>query len=642
MSDETKFGIILSLDDDDFTSDLKFAAGYTKAVAKQMKEDTTIKLDYDYETFSSSLVVIKSRLAEIKDEMSSTEDPAELKLLNKEAEDLNDTLKFMTENYRRYLAAGEKATKVIDVNLKTSIKQVSKLALGLVGIRGIWSVLYRASHAYMNDNKIINEQLKITFSILSQAIGPVIKTLVNIVEYGAIVIARIIQAFTRVNILEKAQTSALKDLAKAAKKAHSALASFDTISNLSDNSDALEDYNAALGAYNDFVSKMGEVENFWDKWGSWVTAAAGALGILWGTKTLGGIAKLIGVAGTGLTAGTGLAGVVGLLSGIATFAGLTITIWLIIKGWERLQELKAFMEKWTPEYIEERTNSLKNTADTIDYIKESTDDIKDNAAKMGENYNFFNDMVEGIFGNHKKVLKTAEDIVKATAEINGKVEGIIKNQNISKDEAQKLLDYLVEQYRVNGDIETQLFNQGKDTKDIEGIQKDLLEKIITIRDQYKVSNDYIWSIYDGTKEINGIHLTDKYVKVNIEADTKSAERTTDGWFTSLKKKVSSFFNKLYVAGFSAILPQFDVGTNYVPQDTVAMVHKGEMIVPAKYNPMTSGLGGTNEETNALLRQLNATLENKQFNGYISASDITNTAINGINQQSRIMGKSVIK
>ncbi|RYF82067.1 MAG: hypothetical protein EOO29_08365 [Comamonadaceae bacterium] len=37
------------------------------------------------------------------------------------------------------------------------------------------------------------------------------------------------------------------------------------------------------------------------------------------------------------------------------------------------------------------------------------------------------------------------------------------------------------------------------------------------------------------------------------------------------------------AGAIVNLPKFDIGTNYVPQDMLAMVHKGEKIVPAKYN-----------------------------------------------------------
>ena len=38
---------------------------------------------------------------------------------------------------------------------------------------------------------------------------------------------------------------------------------------------------------------------------------------------------------------------------------------------------------------------------------------------------------------------------------------------------------------------------------------------------------------------------------------------------------------------------FAVGTNYVTKDQLAMVHKGEAIVPAKYNPAAGGAGGGN-------------------------------------------------
>lgn len=39
------------------------------------------------------------------------------------------------------------------------------------------------------------------------------------------------------------------------------------------------------------------------------------------------------------------------------------------------------------------------------------------------------------------------------------------------------------------------------------------------------------------------------------------------------------------------LTSFDVGTNQVPQDMVAQIHKGEMIVPKEFNPATSGMSG---------------------------------------------------
>lgn len=45
------------------------------------------------------------------------------------------------------------------------------------------------------------------------------------------------------------------------------------------------------------------------------------------------------------------------------------------------------------------------------------------------------------------------------------------------------------------------------------------------------------------------------------------------------------------SGLGLKMPSFDIGTNDVPQDMVAMIHKGEMIVPKEFNPSTSGMSG---------------------------------------------------
>lgn len=56
-----------------------------------------------------------------------------------------------------------------------------------------------------------------------------------------------------------------------------------------------------------------------------------------------------------------------------------------------------------------------------------------------------------------------------------------------------------------------------------------------------------------------------------------------------------------VQRYGGTLPSFDVGTNYIPEDMIAQVHKGEMIVPAKYNPTTSGI----QVNEALLEEIRA-------------------------------------
>lgn len=176
----------------------------------------------------------------------------------------------------------------------------------------------------------------------------------------------------------------------------------------------------------------------------------------------------------------------------------------------------------------------------------------------------------------------------------------------------------------------------------------------TIKTLFSGLYNSVKQIWDGIKKIFTGDIKEGFtnigkgianVFITILNGVISAINTLWKGLLSIVDSIGSAFGKTWNLKTKLSIPKIpylNVGTNYVPQDTLAVVHKGEMIVPKKYNPMTSGIGGTNEETNELLRQLNTTLEQKEFNGYISANDITNTAINGINQQSRIMGRSVIR
>jgi hypothetical protein len=66
------------------------------------------------------------------------------------------------------------------------------------------------------------------------------------------------------------------------------------------------------------------------------------------------------------------------------------------------------------------------------------------------------------------------------------------------------------------------------------------------------------------------------------------------------------------------IPRFDVGTNRVPQDMLAMVHKNEAIVPAAFNPWAGGTGMGGGNNNARLEALVAQLidENRTQAGKI--------------------------
>ncbi len=85
------------------------------------------------------------------------------------------------------------------------------------------------------------------------------------------------------------------------------------------------------------------------------------------------------------------------------------------------------------------------------------------------------------------------------------------------------------------------------------------------------------------------------------------------------------------------IPKLAVGTNYVAEDGLAYIHKGEAIIPKKFNaPEYFGKIG-NEDVLAKLDKLIETVEEKDMNAYISSKAIGNVSVAYQNQQKRIMG-----
>lgn len=86
------------------------------------------------------------------------------------------------------------------------------------------------------------------------------------------------------------------------------------------------------------------------------------------------------------------------------------------------------------------------------------------------------------------------------------------------------------------------------------------------------------------------------------------------------------------------LPRLATGTNYVPQNMIAELHKGEAVVPKAFNESQFN---NSSETNDLLRTLIDLIERKDFKAVISEKDVGNAAIKQIRSQSRMLGGSVV-
>lgn len=152
----------------------------------------------------------------------------------------------------------------------------------------------------------------------------------------------------------------------------------------------------------------------------------------------------------------------------------------------------------------------------------------------------------------------------------------------------------------------------------------------------------IKSIFSKVGQVVGDAITGT-VKKAVNTVLSTAVKIINGFISAINTAISVInaipgvnikkLNKLEV-------PSFDVGTNYVPEDMIAMVHKGERITPAKYNndDWTSNEVDMSE-TNDLLSDLIDVVRSKQL--VVDGDAIGRASVDYINSESRRRGESII-
>ena len=83
------------------------------------------------------------------------------------------------------------------------------------------------------------------------------------------------------------------------------------------------------------------------------------------------------------------------------------------------------------------------------------------------------------------------------------------------------------------------------------------------------------------------------------------------------------------------LPRLDSGTNYVPNDQLAMIHKGEAVIPKKFNDKE--YFGASDEVLAKLDQFMSIVEGIDFNTYLDGKKVSKEVTRYQRQQERVMG-----
>jgi len=153
--------------------------------------------------------------------------------------------------------------------------------------------------------------------------------------------------------------------------------------------------------------------------------------------------------------------------------------------------------------------------------------------------------------------------------------------------------------------------------------------------------DSIKEIFSKVGQVIGNAITDT-VKKAVNTVLSMAVKIINGFISAINIAID-VINAIPGVSISRLkkleVPSFDVGTDYVPEDMLAMVHKGERITPAKYNDENWNKEVDMSETNALLENLIQVVASKDFS--INGDDIGRASVNYINNESRRRGESVI-
>ena len=307
---------------------------------------------------------------------------------------LSDTMGILTSTTREFKSeaelAGESAkgafrkarkeSNGLNSSIKKGIKQVSRMALAVIGIRGAYSLVRRAVTACLSSNEELSNKMTAIWNTLGTIMEPVVEALINAIYKILAYINYFVKAITGIDFVANANAKAINKQAKATdkltkstKEANKALASFDEMNVLQDNSAAssaidsvptldlpelTEEEKATLDGiveiFNNVRDAIGEVKDgcsglvdWWNTLDETTQAliitlgVAGLVGILTGSGSVAGaflvvigIIEAFNLLLTGETTDAldafiillGVGGLVGILTGSN---GVTVAIWSV-------------------------------------------------------------------------------------------------------------------------------------------------------------------------------------------------------------------------------------------------------------------------------------------------------------------------
>lgn len=443
-------------------------------------------------------------------------------------------------------------------NASKLINKLKKVGLAVFGIRSVYSLVSKASNAYLSKDTELAEKLQNVWVGLGSFLAPALEYVSNILQKALGYLNVFIKKLTGIDFIARANAKSLNKQANAQKNLNKQMFSFDEANKFTDTSSL----NSSTGSNminvpeldSRITSKLEKLaltlkEN-WDL----IKYLGIAFGSVFGAVKVAQLLNSIGTITGGMETLGGAIGSIPTLISISVIAvGIAYTI-------SQISQLRADVEE-----TKDNLNDLrKNGSKTYKEIWGKEEDItkiiqqqKDQRLLANEALEDSHNWLNKILGLDEENLQNAKQIVENSKTHLDTLMKQYKQGNLNNEEQKEMLDNLIEQYNMNLKIIETLEKNGIETSELKEITEQYGNAIGNVADGLGISQDNLndmiiksseekeitKGIYDNIKNINSTKLNDKSAiyKITAKADTTQASKDYSNFFSKLGQSVSTVF-----------------------------------------------------------------------------------------------------
>ena len=440
-----------------------------------MHNKLVIGTELDTKSFDAQIEVTKRKLEMLERYADETKMPKKIKRTTEEQQKLNVEIEKTRNELIRLQEAQLKSNRTQEEGTEKEIKKwdlnlkgLKKFALGLIGIRGLYSLARRASSAWLSQDTELTKKFQNVWLGLGAALQPVLEWLANTMMKLLGYINEFVKAFTngKVDLVARANAIAIKKQAESMKELKNQTYGFDEL-NIQQVNDNKSDSSSVGGIKipelnSNIVKIIGDIGRGLGDISRWVEKNLGVNGPI----TLG-IAAIIGVKLLG--GGTGLLGILAILILIHETLQL-------INALKQIKEINKTFEQNTKgmsEYnkkIAELTGNYEELAKSGEMTKEKQEQWEKSLKVLNQGIDNHSNSLAKNKGFTSKTREEQKELLKQTELLVGSYEEMAKTVGLSENASKDYLKALENQRTV-------MKNLGQDTGEVDKKIADLKTQI---------------------------------------------------------------------------------------------------------------------------------------------------------------------